>query len=498
MCHRMHQTKLCVTVAADTMVELRKRRDQVSHADLVELRLDLVRDPDVAAALDGRMLPAIVTCRPAWQGGGFTGSEEERAQLLARALELGAEYVDVEWRSEVEALLKSTGGRRIVLSAHDFGGVPPDLREQLQAMRATGAEVVKIAVMAHGLADNARLLKLAVPETPTALVAMGDAGFPSRALASRLGACWTYAGDGVAPGQLPASIMHDEFAFSSIGRDTRVFGVVGRPVSHSVSPAMHNAAFRAAQIDAVYLPLAAVSLADFFTFADAFGVSGASVTAPYKVEAFEQAKECDEVSRRVGAVNTLRRVDGGWEARNTDVAGFLTPLQREMSLPGARAAVLGAGGAARAVSLALGGANAAVTICARSAQQARRVSQATGAAAGEWPPAPDSWDLLVNATPVGTFPHIHESPVPPSLLTGALVYDLVYNPATTRLLFEAQSAGCKTVGGLDMLVAQAAEQFVWWTGVRPDVDAMRTAAVTRIEALRHTANMDTKHEAHDV
>lgn len=480
------------------MAELRKRRDQVSHADLLELRLDLVRDPDVAGALEGRTLPTIITCRPAWQGGGYRGSEEERSVFLSRALELGAEYVDVEWRSALEASVQSPGGRRIVLSSHHFDGVPGDLPEQLRAMRATGAEVVKIAVTARTLADNARLMGLATPETQTAVLAMGEAGFASRALAGRIGSCWTYAGDGVAPGQVPAGRMQDEFAFSRIGPSTGIYGVVGRPVSHSVSPAMHNAAFRAAHIDAVYLPLAAADLGDFFTFAEAFGVSGASVTAPYKVDAFHAVAASDEASQRAGAVNTLRRAAGGWEGCNTDLAGFLVPLEREMPLSGARAVVLGAGGAARAVALALGRAKAEVTISARSAQQARQVSQVAGAAVGAWPPPPGAWDLLVNTTPVGTFPHVQESPLPPGLLTGSLVYDLIYNPATTRLLFDAQAAGCRTIGGLDMLVAQAAEQFVWWTGVQPDRDAMRTAAVTRIETLRHVMAMDKKHEAHDV
>src|SRR5690242_1514332 len=133
--------KLCVTVTAPTTAELRRRRDRVADADLVELRLDSVADPDVAGALAGRTRPVVITCRPAWEGGQFAGSEEERIRLLADALASGAEYVDVEWRANYSDLLAETGGRRVVLSSHDFQGVPDDLEPRARAMRNTGAEV---------------------------------------------------------------------------------------------------------------------------------------------------------------------------------------------------------------------------------------------------------------------------------------------------------------------------------------------------------------------
>src|SRR4051812_43350388 len=149
----MTNTRVCVTVTADTTANLRKKRDEVTNADLVELRLDTVSDPNVAGALAGRKLPVIVTCRPAWEGGQFKGSEEERKQILRDALARGAEYVDIEWKAGFTDLLSSGGGRRVVMSSHDFDGVPPDLVGRAKAMHATGAEVVKIAVKTSKLAD---------------------------------------------------------------------------------------------------------------------------------------------------------------------------------------------------------------------------------------------------------------------------------------------------------------------------------------------------------
>jgi shikimate dehydrogenase len=268
-----------------------------------------------------------------------------------------------------------------------------------------------------------------------------------------------------------------------------VYGLLGNPVAHSVSPAMHNAAFRATHRDAVYLPLAAADFDDFLTFADAFELKGASVTAPFKVDAFERAYECDPVSRRIQAVNTLRRDGRKWLGCNTDVTGFLAPLESALAPRGARATVLGAGGAARSVAVALASAGMRATICARRADQAQSVAALTGAETAPWPPDPASWDLLVNATPVGTAPDSDATPLPGyPFQADKLVYDLVYNPPLTRLLKDAALGGCRTLGGLDMLIAQAQAQFEWWTGQRPADRVMRDAALARLLVETHEAN----------
>jgi 3-dehydroquinate dehydratase/shikimate dehydrogenase len=318
------------------------------------------------------------------------------------------------------------------------------------------------------------------------LVTMGEAGLPGRVLAGWMGSRWTYAGDrlGVAPGQLPAARLCEEFGFRRLGPHTAIYGVLGRPVSHSLSPAVHNAAFRALRLDAVYLPLAAADFDDFLAFADAAGLAGASVTAPFKVDAFERAGEADAVSRRVRSVNTLRRDGARWVGCNTDVAAFLRPLDGTLRLRGLRAVVLGAGGAARSVAVALASAGAHVTIAARRAAQAEAVAALTGTAAGAWPPPPGSWDLLVNATSAGTAPAVDESPLPEDYrFEGRVVYDLVYNPPVTRLLAAAARAGCRTIGGLDMLIAQAQAQVEWWTGQRPSERWLREAALARLASM---------------
>jgi len=466
------------------MAELRRRRDAIVDADLVELRLDGVADLNVAGALSGRGRPAIVTCRPTWEGGAFAGSEEERQRLLGEALDLGAEYVDVEWRAGFTELIHA-GRERIVLSSHDFDAVPADLVDRARAMHATGAGVLKIAVRTRCLADCIPLLEVGATcgrDLRLALIAMGPHGIASRVLPQRFSSTWSYAGSVDAVGQLTPETLLDLYRFRSLSATTAVYGLVGLPIDHSVSPHMHNAAFRDAQLDAVYLPLPATDVGDFVTFAHAIGLRGASVTIPFKVSLFDHVDQVDAVARRVGAINTIRvDGDGRWLGGNTDVSGFLQPLiDRGIPLNGARAAVLGAGGSARAVAIALEPTGAEVTIHSRSAARSAETAQAVGARAAEGPPKATGWDLLVNCTPVGMHPNVDATPVPASSLTGRYVYDLVYNPPATRLLRDAAAAGCTTFGGLDMLVAQAQEQFSWWTGIKAPAGVMRAAAERRL------------------
>lgn len=472
----MPRPLLCATVTATTMAELLQRRDAVRGADLVELRLDGVTDVNVAGALSGRRLPVIATCRAARQGGRFDGSEEVRVRLLERAWDLGAEFVDVE-SDAADALIARARGRRLVRSHHDFAGGVAEAADRLRHLLASGVEVGKIAVTVTRLDQLPELAALGRSAGGRAVVlAMGEAGLASRVLAERFAARWTYAGDGVAPGQAPLARMRDEFRVPTIGASTRVFGVIGRPVAHSLSPAMHNAAFAAAGLDAVYLPLAAADFADFARFATAFAVEGVSVTAPYKVEALAAAAAADPLTRRIGAANTLRRGGHGWDARNTDVAGVVAPLAGR-DLAGRCVAILGAGGAARAVAVAMREAGAAITIHARRAGAAARLAADLGGAAGEWPP-PATWDVLVNATPVGTAPALDEQPIDLSgSLAGRLVYDLIYTPRETALLRQARALGADTLDGLPMLAAQAAAQFTWWTGLPSPAAVIERAAL---------------------
>jgi len=379
--------------------------------------------------------------------------------------------------------LAARGGRRIVLSAH-FDAPPPGLGERYAAMRAASAEVVKLAMRVERLTDVLPLFELADGQRDDpnhVLIAMGEAGVVSRVLSARLRNRWTYAGDAVASGQLPPGRLLREFRIDRVRADAAVYGVVGNPVAHSLSPPMHNAGFAALGLNAVYVPLQAADAEDFVRFARAINLRGASITAPFKVALMDAMDEIDPVARRVGAINTLVVRDRRWFGFNTDVEGFLAPLAGRIRLKGIRATVLGAGGAARAVAIALADQGAAVTVSARRADAAARLAEATGARAGGFPPRPGSWDLLVNATPAGSAAD-PVNPIPGTPLEGELVFDLVYSPVRTPLLAAAEEEGCLTLGGLDMLIAQAERQFQLWTGQRPPQDLFKSSAARALAA----------------
>ena len=455
-----------MTVTGRTAEAMRAARIAAeAHADLVELRVDTMDAPDAIPVLEGRACPAIVTCRPVREGGDFAGTEEERRRILRSAADAGAEFLDIELESTLLDLLAPRNGRGIVVSKHDFHGAPADASEVLARMRATGAEVAKLAIKAERLSDMIPLLDCARFDGSVVLIAMGAAGVASRILAARFGSRWTYAGEGVAPGQIPVSRLLSEFRFARVRRDSAIFGVVGRPVGHSLSPAMHNAGFAALGLNAAYVPLEAADVPDFRVFADAIGLRGASITAPFKIDVMEILDEVAAVAREVRAVNTIVCRDGRWIGTNTDIDGFLDPLRRRGGVKGRTVFVLGAGGAARAVVAGLRLEGADVAISARRERQARQLAEWFGARTVAWPPAGEC-EIVVNATPVGsgTAPGLAAHP---GQLRARLAYDLVYAPERTAFLDEYREAGADVIGGLEMLIAQAERQFEFWTGQRP-------------------------------
>lgn len=470
-------TQLCVTVTGPTADAIRQARDRAAaDADLVELRLDSMAAPDPAAALAGRSKPVIVTCRPRREGGAFDGSEDERLAILWRAHEVGAEFIDVEWDADARRLIGERGGRGIVISRHDFSGTPPEPADLLTRLRGMGGEIAKLAVMTTSLSDLQRLTARVRPDSKSIVIGMGAAGLPTRVLASRLGSCWTYAGDGVAPGQLPASRLLHEYRFRRIRPDAAVYVLLGTPIAQSLSPAMHNAGFAALGLNAAYVPIEVPDIRAFKDFAAGMGVRGASITIPFKREAFDLADDVDGIARAAGALNTLMLRDGRWVGANTDAHGFLEPLRRRVAnLRDVRVTVLGAGGAARAVVLALTGHHARVAIAGRRAAAAAALASELGVSAAPWPPPVGSWDVLVNATPVGSTaqPGV---PIDQPLEGGRVYYDLVYEPEPTALMARAADAGLTVIGGIEMLVAQAERQFELWTGQRPPAGLFREAA----------------------
>jgi 3-dehydroquinate dehydratase / shikimate dehydrogenase len=459
----------------------------------IELRLDWLKDEEEIErflrrlALQKPNAVLIATCRRREAGGRYRGSIAKQLIYLARAVSLGCEWYDLEIETirecppEMREVLPGDG--KCLASAHFFGRFPRHLNRVVRELEATRSDGVKIAAQCESLADGLKILRLARGKRNVVAVPMGEATLPLRVLAMREGSALSYAQveTSTAPGQVSLDEMHSVYRAGQIDRATRVYGIIGNPVSHSLSPAMQNAAFRVRRMNAVYLPFLVEALPDFLDAVAPLGIAGFSVTLPHKQAIIRHLDYCDAIAVRIGAVNTVAVRKGKLYGYNTDCIGVLRALEPRIRLRGSRVLVVGAGGAARGAAFALANAGAAVYVCARRMPRALELA---GAIRSETVRMSDlrrmSFDAIVNATPVGMHPSAGESPLKESDLNCRLVFDMIYRPPTTRLLQLAVRRGIETVSGIEMFVAQGIAQWEIWTGRRAPGSVMRRAA---IEAL---------------
>lgn len=480
---------LCITLTERLTVDLIDRMSDLSGlADMFEIRGDLVTDIDLLTILRVRTKPLIFTARSASEGGKMKDDDPKRRALLHEAVRRGYDYVDVEYRSGFFDIMTEKAGHGLIVSYHDMTGTPQDLEALYEGMCKTGADVVKIAVSPRSMTEVGRLMELArrhAHSTPPLIaIALGPLGALSRITGPKYGAPFVYASTGkgheAAAGQIPAEEMDTIYNVKTIGPQTKVYGLVGGDVLRSLSPAIHNRGFSESGVDAVFVPLQSDSLGAFFQAFPHLGLSGFSVTRPYKVEMVGRMQAVDATVAQCGSVNTVVVHDTGQlHGTSTDGLGVITPLRKRGEIKGKSVLILGAGGAARAAAAALEERGATVRILARNREKALQVGAEVGCAAGDLSVLLNSqWDILINATPVGGGSLAEQTLVPKALLkSGSTVLDMIYDPLETRLLREAAQAGCTVISGFEMLLAQAAAQFEVWTGNEAPVDAMRSAAL---------------------
>ena len=499
------KTRIICSLTATTAAQM--RRDMfaaaAAGADAVELRLDYLQIPpgrqEIADLLAGAPVETIVTCRPMAEGGKFTGPEPDRLAILANAVRLGATWVDVEAAVTPHYWPAPVG--RVILSRHDFKRCPPDLDAIAARLDGSEAAVNKIAFAAAGPQDALRALDvIRMCRKPTLALSMGQAGLISRILGGKFGAFGTFAalaaGKESAPGQPTIRELTDLYRVKSLTPASAVYGVIGWPVAHSMSPAIHNAAFAAAGMDACYVPvLVEPGEDDFRRFMDALlerpwiNWRGLSVTIPHKEHALRYvgADNCDGLAVRIGAVNTITIApDGSLAGDNTDYAGALDSLCDGMGitleqLRGRHAAVLGAGGVARAIVAGLAHYRCEVTIYNRTVQRGQKLAEEFGAASAGL----DNLDqldaeIVINCTSVGMHPDVDASPlakIPPCVKA---VFDTIYNPVETKLIAQARAANCAAITGLEMFVNQAVAQFERWTAKPAPREVMREVVARKL------------------
>lgn len=513
-------TLVCIPIMVDDPHQALQDAEhaRLAGADLVEFRLDSFFDGDderidpCVHLIEQSPLPCIATCRPTWEGGDYDGTDQDRIALFER---LGTaahppRYIDVELaayarsmnlRQKVDISVQHDKQQRemttgLILSMHDFESRPATLTRQLLSLREQrNAAVHKIAFRARSLRDNLELFDiLAHRDRPTIALGMGGFGLMSRVLAPKFGGFLTFASlresSATAPGQPTIADLLGLYRFKSITRATKVFGIVGHPVEHSKSPAMHNAGFERIGFDGVYLPMPVAegyeslkaTLTEMLGYAP-LDLTGLSVTMPHKENLVRLAREqgwtLDPLADRAGAANTLVREGSHIRITNTDGPAVALCLQDHLDLMAAPVLVLGAGGMASSCAHALSDAGAHVYIHNRTADRARKLADTVAgarfaASLEDLPPV----RAIVQCTPVGMAggPAQDQSPIPADALGDAVIVETVYHPLETPLVKAATARGLRVIDGLDVLVMQAAAQFQAFTGCAAPIELFREAA----------------------
>jgi 3-dehydroquinate dehydratase/shikimate dehydrogenase len=496
--------KVCVAIIGSTAAEmLEKASAVVKETPFLEFRLDYLEKPLLALPklkhffTDNTAATGIATCRRSANGGKFPGKVADQIEVLSKAAAAGFHIVDVELES-AEAMKKGElqklrdTGIALIISHHDFNATK-DLDGIYKRIVPFEPDFIKIVPTAKTLVDNVTLMRFIErmeDHSNIIGICMGDAGIISRVLGLRAGSAFTFAaasiGEETGPGQIAARTLIETYRIDQVDAATKVYGVAGNPIRSSLSPIMMNTAFRRETVNAVYLALQANKLSDLLKLVQEIPIQGLSVTMPLKEEIMAHLEKTDPLSAKIGACNTvLRAQDGKLYGFNTDVAGITGPLEKRMSLRGAKVLVLGAGGAARAAVFGLRDKGAEVFILNRTAETAQKLARQSGSKTVKKDAlAKTAFDVVVNATPVGMAgikaPQILEA----KDLNTKLVFDLVYNPLETPLLRMARQNGIPIITGIEMFVQQGARQFEIFTGKpAPEEEMLRVV----IHSLRQQA-----------
>ena len=475
--------RMCVPIWAGNPQDLIQKAESVVRENpFLEFRLDYLSKPGLALPRLKTFIEyhpdalIIATCRRVGNGGRFRGSIASEIDLLAKAANIGCHLVDLEL--ETAARIKPTDFERLrrsanlILSYHDFRGTKK-LDETLSKMQQFPADFFKVVSTANSLYDNVVMMKFLERHSHThSLIGlcMGEQGIISRVLSVRAGSQFTFAavgpGEETAPGQIAARTLRDVYRIEQVDAATRVYGVAGDPIEHSLSPMMLNTAFRRENVNAVYLALHAKTLDDLMACVNDIPIAGLSVTMPYKEQILPHLDKTDPLTAKIGACNTVVRAqDGKLYGFNTDVAGIVRPLEMRIRLAGSKILVLGAGGSARAAVFGLKERGAEVYILNRTAGPAQRLAkQARAKAINRTILKKMEFDVIINATPVGMNGNRDPLPIAESEFKSRYFFDMVYTPAETRMIKIARTKGILVVPGSEMFVQQGARQFETWSG----------------------------------
>lgn len=469
---------ICVVIKGPSLKAAQEQiQAALTHADLVELRLDLFDDLDI-----GQLkcpLPMILTLRVASQGGKYNGDEKERLATIRRLAALKPAYIDLE--SHVDPAFVKEMPVPVILSHHDFTETPQDIDKVYQEMTKTPAALYKLAFKANSTSDMLRLLTW-INQSPKNVIAisMDTYGQPSRIVGPVVGSKITYACLDqelqTAPGQLSARELRELFHYQDLNPQTALYGIIGYPLTASMSQHTHNHVLKTLGLNGVYLkmPLQDNEMHLFFEMIRKLPFKGLSVTVPHKERVIPFLDAIDPKAEAIGAVNTIVWEEGRLKGYNTDCIGALDALEQDVR--GKKVMIIGAGGSAKAIAYEAVKRGALVTILNRTVAKGEELAKTLGASSGTLTQIPSDYDILINSTS-------DQLPIDPTfLIPKATVMDIITRPKDTLLLKHAQEKGCKIVYGYNMFREQAIHQFeLWFKGV--DSNQVRRLLEERIQAI---------------
>ncbi len=488
--------KVCLALSGDTAEEMVDVAESMARDNpFIEFRLDYLKQPLAALPKIHRFLEthqyvtAIATCRRADNGGKFKGSLASQLEVLTKAHAAGCQIVDLEFQSalklKADAVARLRNRAGLIVSFHDFRATR-NLEETLEKMRKIPADYYKVVSTATTLSDNVTMMKFLQAESGRhALIGlcMGEQGIVSRVLSVRAGSVFTFGAISsdlkTAPGQVSARDLRSIYRIEQVDAATRVYGVAGDPVGHSLSPVIMNTALRRENVNGVYVPLHAKTLKDLIHCVREIPLHGLSITMPYKQAILPYLDNTDAHTTKIGACNTVvRGQDGKLYGFNTDIAGILRPLEQRLTIQDAKVLVLGAGGAARAAVFGLKERGAEVWVMNRtSAKGLKLARQAKARTIKRADLKKVAFDVIINATPVG-MGNTKDCPLKDQEIQAKVVFDMVYDPVETHLLQVARAKGIAVIPGIEMFVQQAARQFEIWTGKpAPAGDMLRAVTI---------------------
>ena len=443
-------------------------KDLPPAVDGIELRLDYLPNIDlraVEAFLRASPRPVMLTLRKATQGGRFMRPEGEREKAIERLLALSPPFFDLEGEMSpafIEAAMKNHPKTKFILSHHDFRKTPENLEEIHCSLSRYSPFSCKIAVFANSTNDALRMLLFAKKHPGTSMICMGEKGEFTRVLGKIMGNTIDYTvlnkEMATAPGQLTVEELVDIYHYPSLNNETAIYGLIGNPIEKSPGHIHHNNVFRKRHVNALYIKMIVdpEELGEFLKLAKQLPIRGLSVTIPLKEKIIPFVDELDEKTRQIGAVNTLRFEEESIVGTNTDAAGALDAIEKQMKVQGKKVVLLGAGGAARGIAFEASWRGANVLVLNRTVSRAEELADAIKGKAGSLDEIPSDTDILIKCSP-DPMP-IHPDKIP----VQSLVMDIVIAPRETPFLKEALDRGCRVIYGEEMFLNQAAAQTQFW------------------------------------